>query len=46
MGPRRVLLIVVCVALATGAAGWVVGAQITSPADAAAAHQPPSASAP
>ncbi len=45
MGPRRVLLIVVCVALATGAAGWVVGAQITSPADAAAAHQPPPASA-
>jgi peptidoglycan hydrolase-like protein with peptidoglycan-binding domain len=44
MGPRRVLLLVVCAALATGAAGWVVGAQITSPADAAAAHQPPPAS--
>jgi peptidoglycan hydrolase-like protein with peptidoglycan-binding domain len=38
------MLIVVGVALATGAAGWAVGAQITSPADAAAAHQPPPAS--
>ncbi|HTI24785.1 MAG TPA: peptidoglycan-binding domain-containing protein [Kutzneria sp.] len=44
MGPRRVMLLVVCAALATGAAGWAVGAQITSPADAAAAHQPPPAS--
>lgn len=38
------MLVVVGVALATGAVGWVVGAQITSPADAAAAHQPPPAS--
>jgi hypothetical protein len=38
------MLLVVGAALATGAAGWVVGAQITSPADAAAAHQPPPAS--
>ena len=38
------MLLVVCAALATGAAGWAVGAQITSPADAAAAHQPPPAS--
>jgi hypothetical protein len=38
------MLLVVAAALATGAAGWVVGAQITSPADAAAAHQPPPAS--
>ncbi|GAA3437216.1 peptidoglycan-binding protein [Kutzneria kofuensis] len=38
------MLLVVGVALATGAAGWAVGAQITSPADAAAAHQPPPAS--
>jgi len=44
MRPRRVTLVVVGVALATGAAGWVVGSQITSPADAAAAHQPPPAS--
>ncbi|MFI9383515.1 peptidoglycan-binding protein [Kutzneria sp. NPDC052558] len=44
MTPRRVMLVVVCVAAATGAGGWVVGAQITSPADAAAAHQPPPAS--
>lgn len=44
MNPRRVMLLVVGVALATGAAGWAVGAQITSPADAAAAHQPPPAS--
>ncbi|HEX4222756.1 MAG TPA: peptidoglycan-binding protein [Pseudonocardiaceae bacterium] len=44
MKPRRVMLLVVCVAVATGAAGWAVGSQITSPADAAAAHQPPPAS--
>jgi hypothetical protein len=44
MTPKRVVLIVVCVALATGAAGWVVGSRITSPADAAAGHQPPPAS--
>ena len=43
--PRRVVLIVVCVALATGAGGWIVGSRITSPADATAAHQPPPASA-
>jgi hypothetical protein len=39
------VLIVVCVALATGAGGWLVGSRITSPADATAAHQPPPASA-
>jgi hypothetical protein len=44
MTPKRVVLVVVCVALATGVAGWVVGSQITSPADAAAEHQPPPAS--
>jgi hypothetical protein len=38
------MLLVVCVAVTTGAAGWAVGSRITSPADAAAAHQPPPAS--
>lgn len=32
------------VAVATGAVGWLVGAQVRSPADAAAAHRPPPAS--
>lgn len=32
------------VALATGAAGWLVGAQVRSPADAAASRRPPPAS--
>ncbi|MEV4599893.1 hypothetical protein AB0K15_21150 [Amycolatopsis sp. NPDC049253] len=42
--PRRVVLVLMGVALAAGAGGWVVGSRITSPADAAAAHQPPPAS--
>ena len=32
------------VAVTTGAVGWLVGAQVRSPADAAAAHRPPPAS--
>jgi hypothetical protein len=32
------------VAVATGAVGWLIGAQVRSPADAAAAHRPPPAS--
>jgi peptidoglycan hydrolase-like protein with peptidoglycan-binding domain len=38
------MLLVVCVAVATGAGGWAIGSRITSPADAAAAHQAPPAS--
>lgn len=36
--------VVVGVALVTGGAGWMIGTQITSPADAAAQHQPPTPS--
>ena len=32
------------IAVATGAVGWLVGAQVRSPADAAASHRPPPAS--
>ena len=43
-GPPRVVAATTAVALATGAAGWLVGAQVRSPADAAAARRPPPAS--
>ncbi|MGW4489135.1 hypothetical protein ACWEOE_35525 [Amycolatopsis sp. NPDC004368] len=42
--PRRVVLVLLGVAVAAGAVGWLVGSRITSPADAAAVHQPPPAS--
>ncbi|WP_199512094.1 hypothetical protein [Nucisporomicrobium flavum] len=43
-GPARVVAVTTAVALAAGAAGWLVGARVRSPADAAAAHRPPPAS--
>lgn len=43
-GPARVVAVTTAVAVATGAAGWLVGARVRSPADAAAAHRPPAAS--
>jgi hypothetical protein len=43
-GPSRVVAGTTVVALATGATGWLIGAQVQSPADAAAAHRPPPAS--
>lgn len=42
--PRRVLALVVGVAVAAGLVGWWVGTTVKSPADAAAEHQPPPAS--
>src|SRR5689334_1297968 len=42
--PKRVILLVAGIAVVAGAAGWFVGSQVQSPADAAAAHQPPPAS--
>lgn len=43
-GPPRVLAATVAVAVAAGAIGWIVGARVQSPADAAASHRPPAAS--
>jgi len=43
-GPPRVVAATTVIALAAGAAGWLAGAQVRSPADAAAAHRPPPAS--
>ena len=43
-GPPRVVAATAAIALATGAVGWLAGAQVRSPADAAAAHRPPTAS--
>lgn len=43
-GRRRQAFLVVCVALLTGVAGLVVGSQVRSPADEAAARRPPVAS--
>ena len=43
-GPPRVVATTTAVALAMGAAGWFVGAQVQSPADAAAGHRAPAAS--
>lgn len=42
--PRRVLAVVVGVAVTTGLAGWWAGSTVKSPADAAAEHRPPPAS--
>jgi hypothetical protein len=42
--PKRVILLVVGIAVVAGAGGWFVGTRVRSPADAAAAHQPPPAS--
>ena len=43
-GPPRVVAVTTAVAVATGALGWFVGAQVQSPADAAAGHRAPTAS--
>jgi len=43
-GPQRVVVVTSAIALITGGAGWLVGSQVRSPADAAAAHRPPPAS--
>jgi hypothetical protein len=43
-GPPRVVAGTTAVALAMGLAGWLVGSQVQSPADAAASHRPPTAS--
>nr|WP_221382951.1 hypothetical protein [Actinoplanes polyasparticus] len=43
-GPPRVVAATTAVALAAGAAGWMLAAHVKSPADAAAGRQPPSAS--
>jgi hypothetical protein len=43
-GPPRVVAATAVIAVATGAAGWLVGAQVKSPADAAAEHRAPPAS--
>jgi hypothetical protein len=42
--PRRAIAILVTVAVVTGVAGWLIGMQVQSPADAAAAHQAPAPS--
>jgi peptidoglycan hydrolase-like protein with peptidoglycan-binding domain len=42
--PKRVVILIAAIAVVAGAGGWLVGAQVQSPADAAAAHQPPPAS--
>ncbi|MEO6089827.1 MAG: peptidoglycan-binding domain-containing protein [Umezawaea sp.] len=42
--PRRVLALVVGVAVAAGLVGWWVGTTVKSPADVAAEHRPPPAS--
>ncbi|MEV4312034.1 peptidoglycan-binding domain-containing protein [Actinocrispum sp. NPDC049592] len=42
--PKRVILLVAGIAVVAGAGGWFVGSHVQSPADAAAAHQPPPAS--
>ncbi|MGW8552591.1 peptidoglycan-binding protein [Streptomyces tubercidicus] len=41
---KKVLLCVVSGVVVVGVVGWAVGSQVQSPADAAAAHQPPVAS--
>jgi hypothetical protein len=43
-GPPRVVAGTTAIALAMGATGWLIGAQVQSPADAAASHRAPSAS--
>jgi hypothetical protein len=43
-GPPRVVSATAVVAVVMGAAGWIAGSQIQSPADAAAGHQAPPAS--
>ena len=43
-GPSRAVAVTTVVALAMGATGWLIGAQVQSPADAAAAHRAPTAS--
>ncbi|GAB3894390.1 hypothetical protein GCM10029964_072780 [Kibdelosporangium lantanae] len=42
--PKRVILLVVAIAVVAGGAGWFVGTRVQSPADAAASHQAPPAS--
>lgn len=43
-GPSRAVAGTTIIALAMGATGWLIGAQVQSPADAAAAHRAPTAS--
>ena len=43
-GPSRVVAATTAIAVATGAAGWFAGTMVRAPADAAAAHRPPSPS--
>ncbi|MEV6349900.1 hypothetical protein [Actinoplanes sp. NPDC051851] len=43
-GPPRVVAVTAMLALAAGTAGWGIGSRVASPADAAAARRPPTAS--
>ncbi|MEU3649847.1 peptidoglycan-binding domain-containing protein [Lentzea sp. NPDC034063] len=42
--PKRVVLLVIAVAVIAGVVGWAVGSNVQSPSDAAAERQPPPAS--